>query len=430
MQNEQVISLGYFFDGTGNNGINIENNNAAPKNNNNSYFQNKTNVFKLFSLCTFEDNNKCYIEGVGTKTGKEDSNWAMATCMNPAGYEGYSSDDKLAIGINHFNSFLNNNKDKNIEVYVYGFSRGSTLARAFVNEILANQNVKIKFLGLFDTVESTNIINPAKLYPVFFTEQTLSKIDEIIHLCAMHECRYYFPLTRVLDIPKNLKDSFSNTIKEIFVPGAHADVGGGYVVENESLFLNEFPKSLSNQKNDVEKIKTTVQDSFGNYIWTDLLDENKNIEYPKSSILMRNIASQRPSSENNYPYQVSDNLSNVYGQIMAIQTNKTASIFTLDNTLDIDKNLEPLKEYLLNYITNKTPKQPYNYNALYNYIHISTNFGIYKKANQKNISLNSFDFNVLKTENNNYEAATAITLMPYPNGANNTKWERKIITKR
>jgi hypothetical protein len=87
-----IISVGIFFDGTGNNGMNATSH-EKPLRNNESYYGNITNIYKLFKL--FKSDEKKYVEGIGTVTGNEDSDFAMATCKNPAGYHGYSSDDKL-----------------------------------------------------------------------------------------------------------------------------------------------------------------------------------------------------------------------------------------------------------------------------------------------------------------------------------------------
>ncbi|MDN5397093.1 MAG: DUF2235 domain-containing protein, partial [Chryseobacterium sp.] len=92
MENDTILSVGIFFDGTGNNGINASSS-ERPSQNNESYKGAPTNIYKLFNL--FKANSKIYVEGIGTVTGGEDSNFAMATCANPPDGQGYSSDDKL-----------------------------------------------------------------------------------------------------------------------------------------------------------------------------------------------------------------------------------------------------------------------------------------------------------------------------------------------
>lgn len=139
----------------------------------------------------FNGNKKIYVEGVGTVTGEEDSDFAMVTCRNPYRFTGYSSDDKLA-NANAFVDEMTLDKKKEYHFYVYGFSRGSMLARNFCYELLKQNpkisgNFKVKFLGVFDTVEST----PFNDYNV----SLLPGVERALQLCAVNECRYFFPLT-------------------------------------------------------------------------------------------------------------------------------------------------------------------------------------------------------------------------------------------
>ncbi|OPG93917.1 hypothetical protein B2I21_34145, partial [Chryseobacterium mucoviscidosis] len=70
-----IISVGIFFDGTGNNGMNATSHNK-PLRNNESYYGNITNIYKLFKL--FKSDEKKYVGGIGTVAGNEDSDFAMA----------------------------------------------------------------------------------------------------------------------------------------------------------------------------------------------------------------------------------------------------------------------------------------------------------------------------------------------------------------
>ncbi len=132
-----------------------------------------------------------------------------------------------------------------IEFDVFGFSRGAAAARHFINEIdqrndhplveaMANfkdvqlkdgfdwasrEDVRIRFVGLFDTVVSS--FNPAVNVHI-----KPDSVERVVHLTALDEVRANFPLTRVTD------DAAGTTIPahftEIALPGAHSDVGGGY----------------------------------------------------------------------------------------------------------------------------------------------------------------------------------------------------------
>ncbi|MDA9463039.1 T6SS phospholipase effector Tle1-like catalytic domain-containing protein [Bradyrhizobium sp. CCBAU 53415] len=90
----------------------------------------------------------------------------------------------------------------------------------------------ILFLGLFDTVMGpldelvTKNVRFRDKYPA-------SGIKHIVHLLSMHDVREEFELQR-FDRPVHLPE----TLREIWVPGVHSDVGGGYeedFVSNISL---------------------------------------------------------------------------------------------------------------------------------------------------------------------------------------------------
>lgn len=108
---------------------------------------------------------------------------------------------------------------------VYGFSRGATLARTFVN--LINQgliaqerfeNVKVRFLGIFDTVGSVGI--PGSLWGGGRNPGQNLGLDSgdflgCSHFTARHECRANFPLSTLPGFDREYT-------------GVHSDIGGGY----------------------------------------------------------------------------------------------------------------------------------------------------------------------------------------------------------
>lgn len=84
--------------------------------------------------------------------------------------------------------------------------------------------VDVSFLGLFDTVGSFGI--PLKLGQLnfqklnLFRDLTLSpNIKKTLHLVAIDESREPFIPTLT---------NFSNQAEEVWMPGVHSDVGGGY----------------------------------------------------------------------------------------------------------------------------------------------------------------------------------------------------------
>jgi hypothetical protein len=94
------------------------------------------------------------------------------------------------------------------------------------------KGIPIKFLGLFDTVSGPvdndvmNGLNFRDVYPA-------RGVEHIVHLLSMHEVRWEFTLKRfeVSTAPRRTL----KTLREIWMPGVHSDVGGGYL---ENLISN------------------------------------------------------------------------------------------------------------------------------------------------------------------------------------------------
>lgn len=159
----------------------------------------------------------------------------------------------------------NKGKLRKLTLDVYGFSRGAASARSFVSGIYSltkdriensegyqvslspwifmypytqEANITIRFLGLFDTVSSYSrkiSINPNFNNDVHeLTLNIPSYIKRTVQLAAADEYRKNFALTNIR--------SASNKGREIFLPGAHSDIGGGYPKKSyedmyESVFL-------------------------------------------------------------------------------------------------------------------------------------------------------------------------------------------------
>jgi len=131
---------------------------------------------------------------------------------------------------------------REIQLSVFGFSRGAAQARAFVNWLLelcegtpesrtlAGIPFSIQFMGLFDTVASVGI---AGLYSFSEGRQswaednlqvpTAASIRHCVHMVAAHEVRACFPLDSV-----RIDHRYPPNTTELVYPGAHSDVGGGY----------------------------------------------------------------------------------------------------------------------------------------------------------------------------------------------------------
>ncbi len=247
-QTEVAVRVGVFFDGTGNN-----RENDIPRGTD-------TNISRLFDLYkgklgpdatkdTIGEmdglplySTKFYKYGVGTSPGHENDNLAMAT-----GAGGVSLIMEVFSDLEKFLDFFTDREGPRI-VDVFGFSRGAALARDFVNRVnerLSRQGVRVGFVGLFDTVSSFGIpgndidirSDSPLLTPVlgglaaaaatgsFNFDLGLESALKVVHLVAGNEYRSNFPLQSLRPGPGRMPPG---NIEEIAVPGAHADVGGGY----------------------------------------------------------------------------------------------------------------------------------------------------------------------------------------------------------
>lgn len=227
-----VLHFSVFFDGTGNN----KDADAAKKK--------QSNIAKLFEAhkSKLEVNiHKRYIPGVGTPYPDIGDS---GTTVGMAIGEGADKRIKKALKLldEEIAKVPAQQKIRLINITVFGFSRGAAEARAFVRDLAAKCQEKdggwqykdlalrVAFAGLFDTVCSAygNMVSAAtswngghnnwaedmKLPPM---------VEQTVHMIAAHEARRRFPL----DSTRIDADYPDNTV-EIWYPGVHSDVGGGY----------------------------------------------------------------------------------------------------------------------------------------------------------------------------------------------------------
>jgi hypothetical protein len=125
-----------------------------------------------------------------------------------------------------------------INVAVFGFSRGAAEARAFANWLgellkqdsgrytLAGIPLRVYFMGLFDTVASVGMAN---LFPGVNGHMAWADgnmhiapvVEQCVHYIALHEQRACFP------------SETAAKVKQVVYPGMHSDVGGGYLPEEQ-----------------------------------------------------------------------------------------------------------------------------------------------------------------------------------------------------
>jgi len=218
----QPPQFGVFFDGTGNN---LYNDSQSWTDDNEP-----TNIAKLYALYPRSGAdfvNSFYIDGIGTSPGNQNSNIDMAIA--------HTFDNRLSESMSATLDFFERFPNAPIGILdVFGFSRGAAMARAFVNEVhkinktdpqyWGGAELVVRFLGLFDTVGSVGMPGDNHNAP-YILDLSPRAASYVFHLTAQHEQREYFPLSSILT---DTKQAPAAHFKEVEIPGAHSDVGGGY----------------------------------------------------------------------------------------------------------------------------------------------------------------------------------------------------------
>ena len=114
------------------------------------------------------------------------------------------------------------------KLVLFGYSRGAALARKFAAMLLDDhQDATVSFLGAFDTVAAMDGIHrrgEKVSSDVVFENGTLNpRIEKAVHLLAIDEDRVTFTPTLM-----NKDVERPQRILEVWFPGVHGDVGGGY----------------------------------------------------------------------------------------------------------------------------------------------------------------------------------------------------------
>lgn len=288
---QQQVWLSFFFDGTGNN---LDADVGTEKH---------SNVAKLYRAHSENDSTsgvyRIYIPGVGTyfKEVGDDGGSALGLGTGRMGdarldWALRQFDEKVAPHIARAKS--PGNTIQEIHVALFGFSRGAALARAFSNQLLKKRcsvdakqvwrlkdggyRLRIRFMGLFDTVASVGLPmstnNVSVVATAFGVRQIIRTrlaaegymscwpqilayakeaqpgadpapgvfdghsdwgglmaippmVEDVRHFIAAHELRNSLPVDSlsVLDDGQVLKPAH---FYESVFPGVHSDVGGSY----------------------------------------------------------------------------------------------------------------------------------------------------------------------------------------------------------
>ncbi|WP_422420282.1 phospholipase effector Tle1 domain-containing protein [Pseudomonas sp. GZD-222] len=307
-----TLHVGVFFDGTGNNLSNSEaaadcmdpvklasspalrkqcasygynGQGSVPAD---SYGTAKSNIAKLYELYRdqaaerLQDDQKrvslkVYAEGIGTQAGKKDSDLSKLTGRYASGVITRVQQVPAAIleQLARWSQINPGVRIQQVELDIFGFSRGAAAARHFANDIgrgaasllaqrwpasllaegfdwQSSSSLAINFIGLFDSVAAVVSVFNGNFSPAnadyggieMKLPQTAAK--KIVHLVARDEHRKNFPLTQCED--------------DSVVPGAHSDVGGGYLPHAwEHLVLTRPVSSIEAHNRANEKSRAYLQ---------------------------------------------------------------------------------------------------------------------------------------------------------------------------
>ncbi len=179
-----------------------------------------------------------YVEGPGTSDKEEDSTLGYVFGKGMTGVP-----KKVEQGLVDVVKKIERKVETDIIIEelildVFGFSRGAAGARYFIFQALKDEDklqhrlqtlgytvkkVEVHFAGLYDTVSTygyfimfgANNIKALKLNAVRLVKK------KVLQLAAADEHREYFSLTDIQSAGKKRGS-------ELFLPGAHSDIGGGY----------------------------------------------------------------------------------------------------------------------------------------------------------------------------------------------------------
>jgi uncharacterized protein (DUF2235 family) len=231
----------------------------------NEYGTRNTNVVRLFELLDKDDPARqvaFYDPGIGTFSASPLLNAAARSVMKALGM---AFGLGLTANLKDAYRFLMNTYEPGDRVFVFGFSRGAYTARVLAgllhmcgllprgNDNLVDYAVRlfagkkfeiafgdeatelagfrhafsrpcpVRFLGLWDTVSSVGWVWDPKSYPYTAAPEG---VETVRHAVSVDERRAFFRQNRV----RNHGD-----LAEVWFPGVHSDVGGGYAAAEGHL---------------------------------------------------------------------------------------------------------------------------------------------------------------------------------------------------
>lgn len=288
-----TLTVGVFFDGTGNNKANSLDLQLAYSNcsnltgeeraeacakyesmsrdsvGNSSYRGGITNISRLYDLYssdreTADDQTeaqvKAYVSGIGTDDGKSDSVFGMALGSSLIKqFQGVvtKTDEALEQIISVLHDFIAQNKTQvaiaKVQFDVFGFSRGAASARHFANRVMAQDSAiaeaittgldhtghhgkqagEVRFLGLFDTVAAIGSL--LNFYDINGRDNPGVNLE-----LRPSVAQKVFQIRAMHECRYNFSaNSIAGMWPELVLPGVHSDIGGGYNAPDSALYENE-----------------------------------------------------------------------------------------------------------------------------------------------------------------------------------------------
>jgi hypothetical protein len=238
------VRISVYFDGTGNNRQNVRRGyslrSSGESASSDSYGNDYSNVSRLEEQQDahegYDYSFKFYVEGIGTQNLGNDVPQGNA---EGRGITGIST--KVNSGIRHLLEGIENEvisrRISHVHLDAFGFSRGAAAARHFVYKMMREEgqtlldrlrdrgftvgSVAVKFVGLFDTVAAYGYAHYNDTRDLDL--DAITAADYVLQLAAGDEHRANFRLTNINSAKRQNKGL------EIFLPGVHSDIGGGYL---------------------------------------------------------------------------------------------------------------------------------------------------------------------------------------------------------
>lgn len=303
-----TLTIGVFFDGTGNNlentnlrleqckpehyGLNVRELAAFSEKciakkkgykgtGASSYLGYYTNIHWLNTLYQqdeqIEDNvveaqRAVYIEGIGTTNKKPDSKFGMAFGNNQTGVIA-KTDKAIELIREQISIFIDKNDMKSIAIAkiqfdIFGFSRGAAAARHFANRVNDEDPAlveaikaglsgytqhgkpagEIRFIGPFDTVAAVAALSDG------LDPHDSNNHDVKLELPA-GIAKHVFHITAMHECRYNFcLNSVKEAWPELSLPGVHSDIGGGYNPEEPEYYFLTRPEIETVPENTLEQV--------------------------------------------------------------------------------------------------------------------------------------------------------------------------------